>query len=1671
MRSSSKKLSLLVAGAIGFGAAFSMTPSEALAATVVDQAGNDYSVNGKTMNYTNMIAAVKDELKKENADVQVNSSNVATALSGESLTLGKGSQLTVKGSTNTAKVVGGDTASTVSVDGTAVTGSNVNLKSITMTAKNNTAKLNVTGTVGTLDATSGNITMGRAGTLNVGTFTTKGANLTIGTGVTLNTTNATLGEGTKLSTGTDGSLSADTLTIAGASTVDGTATIKADTIVATSDDAASVLDNVLISSKTDGGSVKVVTTGLSSDAARKVTRAVETAVIKSDRASGSETTTKVTTENQMTGTAVDGGYQIGHNKVTKDNLDWAILTAYGDGATELTLDKETTKALQGTRIDLPANVTLTVKDTDGSYVSATTYYGSTLQVDGLKVSVPGTETAFLSNVTVYAPGKTLTNATEANAVEDTFHNARVQNVTVLAGNVKTGDAKVDNLTVKGGSVITDGTITATNVTLDGGKIVADTKGKTPVVKADTVTIKSVEDLKDVKIEAATDNGTVTVKKADGTAFTPAEIPAIQDSSASKVVINGKTSDGQYAETVKIYKTAEGFTVNGKTISEDDLLENIQTAFKNVDKVILDKGTTKALQGKEVGIPSGKTLVVRDEDGSQVSAKAKDYANVKVDGLSVTGDDNATFSDIVIDAAGKTMTNNLKNVKADKVTVKNGNVKTSDVTATNLTVEGGTVLTDGTVTTKTITLNGGKIASVTMDKTPTIKADTVTVKDVNDLKNLKIVAATEGGKVTVVKADGSDLTAEEINTIQNASASPVIVNGVEEPSKYQETIQFRKTDAGFFMNGEPVAEKDLADAVNKALQTVDRVRLDKESLKALQGKDITIPAGKRLNLVDGTGADRSYVSAKAGAKDATVNVEGTTLKGKNGAEFESITIENHSGKVLTNKLEDVTANSVHLNNGLVKTVNVKVRTLHIGGDAALAGIDDKTPTLKVRNVYLAPEVLANLGTKTDQLVASFEPYDAETGMVRFFKEDGSRFTAEEMEKLLAKTPDGTKVRFEYKVNPSDTTYKYEEKTSGKTTPTPEKPDSTAKDNAQKALEDANKAVADANEAVEKANKAAEAANKAAAEAGEAQTEGMKALEEKQKALQTLKKELDAKEETWAEKNQALENEDSKTKTLQTKAQDSQADWAKLAPEAEKEASAKTNPFTTKLKSASDVNEISSQASVLNAKINAYNAQVSVFDTAKDAFNAAVKDYNTMAKAYNTAVDDVTTAQATDDAAVKNYKAAVEAQQKAAAALQQKVAAAQQAALAQQQAQQAYEAAKAAYDKAMDEYNGTTTTTAKASLRRHGLLKLAAVTTESNEQAAAAAVQSESTTTQAENPTVQAASATAKVAEKAENTTTYDTMSAVSAADVTSLQNKFKAAVLDAGKTLAAPSVSAQRAALVISDVMSDNVLARTKDLRDGKAPVDQDGDNHVWFQIKHSDVDVDDSDVYKKSKVKYTNYQLGYDNKIADDAFGGAFLSTTTGSVDFKGSRANGSTDMKDSFFGGVYATQILPHGQYIDGMIHAGQFSSKYLGQSWTTKNVGATAAYGVKLQNESVMYNPYVQLRVDHVMTDDVAWAGNTVGSMSQNVFNTKLGVDVYGLNGQGVYGGIAYGHNFTGNYDATVNGFAMPTDNNRANIIYMKLGYRANIAKNTLFDLEAEKTFVDYDGWHATGRFNFFF
>lgn len=303
-------------------------------------------------------------------------------------------------------------------------------------------------------------------------------------------------------------------------------------------------------------------------------------------------------------------------------------------------------------------------------------------------------------------------------------------------------------------------------------------------------------------------------------------------------------------------------------------------------------------------------------------------------------------------------------------------------------------------------------------------------------------------------------------------------------------------------------------------------------------------------------------------------------------------------------------------------------------------------------------------------------------------------------------------------------------------------------------------------------------------------------------------------------------------------------------------------------------------------------------------------------------------------------------------------------------------------------------------------------------------------------------------------------------------ELTAAVQQAGKTAAAPGVASARTATVVTNVMTANVTGRTSELRGFASAVDEGrpAPDNVWFQYKHTNMDVDNGDVYGKSTVKTNNYQLGYDAKVGPNDYLGAYIGTTTGNVEFNAPAVTDRTDIDNAYDFGIYGTHMLPSDQYIDYMIHTGKFDSKYNGVTWGTKDTGAMIGYGAKIaQDDRLTWNPYIQLAYDKVSVDSYMAGPNYIASDDSNNWTAKLGINL--LDVSGFYGGLAYSRGLSGSYNAYINGVPMPSQDNNANVLYMSLGYRANMSRNVFLDLSMEKTFADYNGWTAAGKVNFYF
>lgn len=242
-----KRLSAMMAAAFSFGAAFSLTPSDALAATVeITQVGTDYvfTVDGTARNVSAKDFA--EEFKKAtstaNNDIFV-TGGARSLIANNDVKLAPGTTLSVNkpGDTNYVTLKNGAKESVLKVDSSGVTGKDVNLESLTVKAKEKTADLDLTGNVGKLsmDGASNVGLKTTGGTLKVASLDVAKTSLNGAANIEAATVNLA---GAKLN-GTQ--LKADTVNLAGAK-LDGTQ-MKADTVTVDKD---TKFDNAKVKAKT-----------------------------------------------------------------------------------------------------------------------------------------------------------------------------------------------------------------------------------------------------------------------------------------------------------------------------------------------------------------------------------------------------------------------------------------------------------------------------------------------------------------------------------------------------------------------------------------------------------------------------------------------------------------------------------------------------------------------------------------------------------------------------------------------------------------------------------------------------------------------------------------------------------------------------------------------------------------------------------------------------------------------------------------------------------------------------------------------------------------------------------------------------------------------------------------------------------------------------------------------------------------------------------------------------------------------------------------------------------------------------------------------------------------------------------------------------------------------------
>lgn len=299
---------------------------------------------------------------------------------------------------------------------------------------------------------------------------------------------------------------------------------------------------------------------------------------------------------------------------------------------------------------------------------------------------------------------------------------------------------------------------------------------------------------------------------------------------------------------------------------------------------------------------------------------------------------------------------------------------------------------------------------------------------------------------------------------------------------------------------------------------------------------------------------------------------------------------------------------------------------------------------------------------------------------------------------------------------------------------------------------------------------------------------------------------------------------------------------------------------------------------------------------------------------------------------------------------------------------------------------------------------------------------------------------------------------------------------AGRLITTPSLAGTQAMNTATTIMTQNVVQRLSEIT---TPLPSDADvkgaadapsNNAWFKMRYTNVDVKAKN-YDTSKVETTNYQLGYDSKIGENAYFGGYIGTTSGYV----ANCAYKTVIDKSFQAGLYGTWSLGQGAFINYIARYGTLTNKFAGKSWDTKDYGLMLEYGRKIQKRKDLFiTPYVQVDYDHIKTDSVTYAsGNVVKVDDTNNLDLKLGLNIEQVDDKGgsVYGGIAYGRGLSGSYDAYMNSLALPNSVNRLNVVYLNFGIKTMMSDASYVDFNIEKTLGDYDGWSLQSKFNLMF
>lgn len=189
------------------------------------------------------------------------------------------------------------------------------------------------------------------------------------------------------------------------------------------------------------------------------------------------------------------------------------------------------------------------------------------------------------------------------------------------------------------------------------------------VKADTLVLDSGALVAD-NISVAVNK--IVVDAADDTAskqLAQLNVSALGGGSVEIEVVNATDTNTKVIEDAIDKITTSGKVTVDKTVTTEikpdsgtSVKDQVESAFKNANKVVLDKDQAKQLTG--VTVPAGRTLEVQDGNGGTVSATPKDNAaSLNYDGSVLSAAKGTAFDSVVV-ATDKVVKVDIQDAKID-----------------------------------------------------------------------------------------------------------------------------------------------------------------------------------------------------------------------------------------------------------------------------------------------------------------------------------------------------------------------------------------------------------------------------------------------------------------------------------------------------------------------------------------------------------------------------------------------------------------------------------------------------------------------------------------------------------------------------------------------------------------------------------------------------------------------------------------------------------------------------------------------------------------------------------------------------------------------------------------------------------------------------------------------